>query len=97
MLEHGGYGGEAIVRFSPPGASFVVPYAVELGVRITEERQHRTVVQSLRVQDRYLVVTEDIIATTSYCVTSSLPNEVIVTIEQAHRPGLVDTRYRCSS
>jgi hypothetical protein len=47
VLEHGGYGGEAIVTFSPPGASFVVPYAVELGVRIAEEREHRTVVQSL--------------------------------------------------
>jgi hypothetical protein len=93
VLEHGGYGGEAIVTFSPPGASFVVPYAVELGVRVAEERDHRTVVQSLRVQDRYLVVTEDIIATTTYRLTSSLPNEVVVTIEHPQRVGwsLLDT------
>ena len=93
VLEHGGYGGEAIVTFSPPGASFVVPYAVELGVRVAEERQHRTVVQSLRVQDRYLVLTEDIIATTTYRITSSLPNNVVVTIEQPQQPGwsLLDT------
>jgi hypothetical protein len=93
VLEHGGYGGEAIVAFSPPGASFVVPYAVELGVRVAEERDHRTVVQSLRVQDRYLVVTEDIIATTTYRLTSSLPNEVVVTIEHPQRVGwsLLDT------
>lgn len=93
MLEHGGYGGEAIVTFSPPGASFVVPYAVELGVRIAEERDHRTVVQSLRVQDRYLVVTEEIIATTTYRVTSSLPTDVVVTIEHPQRTGwsLLDT------
>jgi hypothetical protein len=93
VLEHGGYGGEAIVTFSPPGASFVVPYAVELGIRIAEEREHRTVVKSLRVQDRYLVVTEDIIATTTYRVTSSLPNPVVVTIEHPQRVGwsLLDT------
>jgi hypothetical protein len=93
VLEHGGYGGEAIVTFSPPGASFVVPYAVELGVRIAEESQHRTVVQSLRVEDRYLVVTEDIIATTTYRLTSSLPNDVVVTIEHPKRVGwsLLDT------
>lgn len=93
VLEHGGYGGEAIVTFSPPGASFVVPYAVELGVRIAEERQQRTVVQSLRVQDRYLVVTEDIIATTTYRVTSSLPTDTVVTIEHLQRVGwsLLDT------
>jgi hypothetical protein len=93
VLEHGGYGGEAIVTFSPPGASFVVPYAVELGIRIMEERQHRTVVQSLRIQDRYLVVTEDTLATTTYRLTSSLPNDVVVTIEQPQRPGwsLLDT------
>jgi hypothetical protein len=93
VLEHGGYGGEAIVTFSPPGASFVVPYAVELGVRIAEESQHRTVVQSLRVEDRYLVVTEDIIATTTYRITSSLPNDVVVTIEHPQRLGwsLLDT------
>ena len=93
MLEHGGYGGEAIVTVSPPGASFVVPYAVELGVRIAEERDHRTVVQSLRVQDRYLVVTEDIIATTTYRVTSLLPTDVVVTIEHPQRTGwsLLDT------
>jgi hypothetical protein len=93
VLEHGGYGGEAIVTFSPPGASFVVPYAVELGVRIAEETQHRTVVQSLRVEDRYLVVTEDVIATTAYRITSSLPNNVVVTIEHPQHPGwaLLDT------
>jgi hypothetical protein len=93
VLEHGGYGGEAIVTFSPPGASFVVPYAVELGIRIAEESQHRTVVQSLRVEDRYLVVTEDIIATTTYRLTSSLPNDTVVTIEHPQRAGwsLLDT------
>jgi hypothetical protein len=93
VLEHGGYGGEAIVTFSPPGASFVVPYAVELGVRITEERDHRTVVKSLRVQDRYLVVTEDIIATTKYRISSSLSADVVVTIEHPQRVGwsLLDT------
>ena len=93
VLEHGGYGGEAIVTLSPPGASFVVPYAVDLGVRIAEERDHRTVVQSLQVQDRYLVVTEDIIATTTYRITSSLPTAVVVTIEHPQRTGwsLLDT------
>jgi hypothetical protein len=87
VLEHGGYGGEAIVAFSPPGASFVVPYAVELGVRIAEEQRRRTVVQSLRVQDRYLVVTEDVIVTTTYRLISSLPNDVVVTIEHPQRAG----------
>jgi hypothetical protein len=93
VLEHGGYGGEAIVAFSPPDASFVVPYAVELGIKVRETRSNEASVNTLRVKDRYLLVEETVVITSSYIITNSLATTSTVTVEHPLSDGweLVDT------
>lgn len=83
VLEAGDYAGEAVLPFTRAGGELIVPYAVELGISITEEASVERHTSGLRVRDDYLVVQEWDIRITRYRIHSTLATAAVVTIEQA--------------
>lgn len=58
VYEGGEYVGEAILPFTSTGAEFVVPYAVELNVKVREEFFSSRQIHSLQVRKSSLIVEE---------------------------------------
>jgi hypothetical protein len=55
VLAEGEYVGEAILPFTPAGGEMIVPYAVELGVKIHEESGSSSQTHAVSVQNEFLV------------------------------------------
>ncbi len=87
VLEAGEYVGEAVLPFTADGAEMVVPYSVELGVRIREEADSKREIRGLRVQKAYLVVEEWDVQQRIYQVNNSLGKDVTVLVEHPRREG----------
>lgn len=81
VLEDGDYAGEAVVPFTRTGSEVIVPYAVELGIKIAEnERTERRIV-GISVRNEYLLFQEYDLRHTTYHITSSLLKPAVVVIE----------------
>ena len=93
VVERGDYAGEAVLPFTRAGAEMIVAYAVELGIRISEEYRTERQMAGLSLHQEYLLFEEWDIRRTLYRVTSSLPNAVDIVIEHDMLPGydLFDT------
>lgn len=82
VVEQGDYAGEALLPFTRAGAEMIIAYAVELGVKVTEERQAEREMAGLSVQHDYLLFQEWEVQRVRYRMTSTLPNPVEMVIEQ---------------
>jgi hypothetical protein len=93
VLEHGSYGGEAIVEFTPPGGTLIVPFAVELGIRVAEMQSWEQHVVGLRIENRYARLEEHHITIRMYTLHSTLAVDTEVVVEHELVPGatLVDS------
>ena len=93
VVERGDYAGEAVLPFTRAGAEMIVAYAVELGIRISEEYRTERQMAGLSLHQEYLLFEEWDIRRTLYRVTSSLPDAVDIVIEHDMLPGydLFDT------
>jgi hypothetical protein len=93
IVERGDYAGEAVLPFTRAGAEMIVAYAVELGIRISEEYRTERQMAGLSLHQEYLLFEEWDIRRTLYRVTSSLPDAVDIVIEHDMLPGydLFDT------
>jgi hypothetical protein len=94
VVEDGDYRGEAVVPFTKDGNEIYLPYAVELGVRVTEDtRQHNQMI-GLRIADEYAVYEEYSIYETKYKVENTTTKPITLTIEAEMWSGfeLYDTR-----
>ena len=58
VLEDGRYVGEALLPLTAAGGELVVPYAVELGAKVSEESGSRRETYGLRIQSYYLHIEE---------------------------------------
>jgi hypothetical protein len=58
VVEGGEYVGEAVLPFSVAGGQVVVPYAVELAVKVREDAGSSRKIRALRIQGAYLYVEE---------------------------------------
>jgi hypothetical protein len=85
VLEDGGYAGEAVVPFTQAGAELIVPFAVELGVKVEEKHRSERHMVSIAVRGEYLQIQEYDIRHTEYHLTSTLARQVEVTIEHLLR------------
>lgn len=81
VVEDGDYKGEAVIPFTKDQNQVYLPYAVELGVTITEQRDHRTETVGLRIRNEYIVYEEYTIQETNYFLENTTDNPVTVTIE----------------
>lgn len=93
VLENGDYAGEAVVPFTRAGAELIVPYAVELGLKVEEQTRSERIVAALHVQHEYLVIDEYEIQQRSYHLTSTLerPAEVLIEHHPLHGYELYET------
>jgi hypothetical protein len=81
VVEDGDYKGEAVIPFTKDGNQVYVPYAVELGVRVTERPEHRTEHASLSIKDAYLVYEEYDVQSTTYVLENTTAKPLTITIE----------------
>ncbi len=87
VLENGIYAGEAVVPFTLASSELIVPFAVELGIKVEEQRGQSRHLSSLRVRADYLLIEEYDIQRTSYHLTSTLSQPASVTLEHHQRSG----------
>jgi hypothetical protein len=94
VMEEGDYAGEAVVPFTKDGSEVIVPYAVEIGITVEEERSQQEEIYQIAIQDEYMVLHKYRIVQTTYTLSSTLSKSAVVTIEyesMGSRYELVDT------
>jgi chaperonin cofactor prefoldin len=87
VLENGDYAGEAVLPFTREGAELIIPYAVELGIKVSEQNRSDRVTAGVRVQNEYLLIDSYVVSRREYMLTSTLNKAVDVVIEHAPLPG----------
>ena len=85
VLDKGEYVGEAVMPFTREEGELVVPYAVELGVKVNEEVSDRAELNALSIKGLYLVIEEWAIGTTKYRVNNATARPVKVLVEHPRR------------
>jgi hypothetical protein len=58
VIHGGAYVGEAVLPFTTSGGEVVVPYSVELGIKVREERGSGRRIQGLHIKEAYLHIEE---------------------------------------
>lgn len=81
VVEGGEYVGEAILPFTAVSAEFVVPYAVELNIRVQESNGTRREIRALRVSGAYLVIEEWDIRWREYQLNNNAAEAMEVLVE----------------
>jgi hypothetical protein len=81
VVEAGDYVGEAILPFTATAAEFIVPYAVELNVRVQENSGNRREIHALSISGAYLVVEEWDIRWREYQLNNSADRPLTILIE----------------
>ncbi len=85
VLENGEYVGEAVLPFTTAENEIVVPYAVELGIKIKEEFSSREEIHSLHLQAGYLLVEVWEVLCRTYQVNNTTGQKQIVLIEHQRK------------
>jgi hypothetical protein len=81
------YKGEAVIPFTRAGSEVYLAYAVELGIRITEHKDHHVEMAGLNIRDGYLIINEYDVQVTRYLIDSATPADETVTIEATIEQG----------
>ncbi|MEM9002484.1 MAG: hypothetical protein AAGE59_03040 [Cyanobacteria bacterium P01_F01_bin.86] len=82
VLEDHNYVGEAVLAFTPAAGEFFVPYAVDLGVKITEHRHTANQTAAIRLGEGYLIHDSYHIITLNYTIENRNPQPINLLIEQ---------------
>jgi hypothetical protein len=85
VLDGGDYAGEAVLPFTRAGGELIIPFAIELGLSVEEQRRGQRKLAALRLRDEYLILEEHDLALTSYHLTSGLDRPAEVTVEHSRR------------
>jgi len=93
VIDSGEYVGEAILPFTPTGGEIVVPYAVELGLKVREESGSRRELRGLQFKGSYLLFEEWDIRWREYQISNSTAEERTTLVEhpRTSRYQLFDT------
>jgi cell division protein FtsB len=83
VIEEGNYAGEAVLPFTRAGAEVIVPYAVELGITVLEERRSERRTGAIHVRESYLLIQEWDLQHTIYRIDNTLSAAAEVVVEQA--------------
>lgn len=94
VVEDGDYKGEAVVPFTKDGNEVYLPFAVELGVKITERAEDTTVLAGLVIDQGYFVEEHYRIESVTYIIENSTSRPLTITIEAPLYEGreLFETR-----
>lgn len=85
VLEDGGYRGEAMVPFTRADGDIYLAFAVELGIKITVQRDTRQEATALRIVGALLELRQATITQTTYRLESTLAQAQTVTVEHPLR------------
>jgi len=88
VIDGGEYVGEAIVPFTAAGSEFVVPYAVELNVRVQERNGMGTELHGLHIEGALLIIEQWDIRWREYQVNNRSAEAMTILIEHSR-----DSRY----
>ncbi|MBI9043447.1 MAG: hypothetical protein JEZ06_03120 [Anaerolineaceae bacterium] len=83
VIEAGQYVGEAVLPLTSSGGEIVVPFAVELGVKVREDYKTSRELHTLKILDHYLLFEEWEIAQRSYQVNNSTQKDQNILIEHS--------------
>lgn len=94
VVEDNDYKGEAVIPFTKDGNEVYVPYAVELGVQITEHPQHSSETAGLKIEGAYLLFEEYQVYQVTYTLENTTAKTLTIMIEAPIHVGneLFDTR-----
>lgn len=81
VVEDGNYRGEAILPFSRDGSAMYLAYAVELGIKVSLQRDTSYETAGLRIEGGLLHVKQATVIRARYRLENTLPNEQVVTVE----------------
>jgi hypothetical protein len=81
------YAGEAVLEFTPSDAEVIVAFAVELGVKVSEQQTWETHLNRISINQGYLLIQEYQTCRTSYEIISQLQTPVVVTLERDRLNG----------
>jgi hypothetical protein len=87
VLDNGDYAGEAVLPFTRAGGELIVPFAIELGIKVEEERRGERRVVGLSFQNDYAVFEEHDLAITTYHLISGVDRAAEVTVEHSRLTG----------
>ena len=93
VIEGGDYVGEAVLPFTADSAEFILPYAVELGVRVREQNGARTELYGLSLKGAYFLFEEWDIRWREYQVnnTTAKPMNILIEHPRTAHYDLFDT------
>ncbi len=93
IIEDGHYAGEAVLPFTRKEAELIIPYAVEMGIKVEERYRNEQRIVSIHMRKEYLQIQEYHLRHTTYHLTSMLSKPVDVMIEHtlARNYELTDT------
>jgi hypothetical protein len=81
VIEGGDYVGEAVLPFTADHAEFIIPYAVELGVRVREQNGAETQLYGLSIQGAFLLFEEWDIRWREYQINNTTGKPLDILIE----------------
>ncbi len=87
LVEDSDYKGDAVVPFTRDTGEIYVPYAVELGIKITEERKGYTVVAGIQFKGQFLIEERYVVAEVTYHIENRTTQSQVVTIETPPLPA----------
>lgn len=81
VVEDGDYKGEAVIPFTKENNQVYVPYAVELGIKVTERAQNENVVSGIKIEEGFLWEQIYYINGVVYVIENTTSKPQTVTIE----------------
>ena len=86
IVEDGEYRGEAVIPFTKAEGDVYLAYAVELGVRVTENTAHHTETAGLSIREGYLLINEYQVQTVTYTIENETAEARTITVEAPVTP-----------
>jgi hypothetical protein len=87
VVEDGQYVGEAVLPYTPKDGDVIIPYAVELGVKVQSQFERSIETRGLGIKDGFLLVIEWEIHRRQYQINNDTDHEIVLSIEHARTPG----------
>ena len=81
VLADGDYAGEAVLPFTKTGGELLVPFAIELGLKVEEERRGERRLIGMSFENEFAIFEEHDLVLTTYHLISGLDHPVEVTVE----------------
>ena len=81
VLENSEYVGEAVLPFTVAESELIIPYAVELGVKISEHADSRVEIHSIHLKNAYLHIEQWDIRWREYQLNNSTGKDIAVRVE----------------